>query len=103
MNEIRIARRLIGPSHPPFIIAQMSGNHKGSLARALKIVDAVADAGAHALKLQTYRADTLTLKNIRFVIRDPHSLWRNRSLYDLYTQASTPWEWHKPIFDRCRK
>lgn len=105
MKEIKIGRRRIGESQPPFIIAEMSGNHNQSLTRALAIVDAAAKAGAHALKIQTYTADTMTL-NIRqreFVVRDKKSLWRGRSLFDLYQQAATPWEWHKAIFDRCKR
>ncbi|PIZ00476.1 pseudaminic acid synthase [bacterium (Candidatus Howlettbacteria) CG_4_10_14_0_8_um_filter_40_9] len=95
----------IGHNHPPFIIAEMSGNHNQSLDRALSIVDAAAEAGAHALKLQTYTADTITLDvgTGDFVIDDPKSLWNGEKLYDLYKKAHTPWEWHKPIFDRCKK
>src|SRR4051812_44045369 len=89
----------------PFIIAEMSGNHNGSLKRALAIVDAAARAGVDALKIQTYTADTMTLnvKRPPFVIRNRKSLWHGYSLYDLYKKASTPWSWHKTIFDRCRK
>lgn len=104
-KNIEILHRKIGPSHPPFIIAEMSGNHNQSLDRALAIIEAAARAGAHAVKLQTYTADTMTL-NIaerEFFINDPNSLWKGKSLYDLYKEAYTPWEWHKPIFDRCRK
>ncbi len=85
----------------PFIIAEMSGNHNQSLERALEIVKAAADAGAHAIKLQTYTADTMTL-NITdgvFTINDPNSLWFGKNLYELYEEAHTPWEWHKEIFD----
>ncbi len=104
-NSITIAERHIGLNHPPFIIAEMSGNHNQSLERALDIVDAAAASGAHALKLQTYTADTMTLdiREREFFIEDPKSLWNGRSLYDLYQEAHTPWEWHKPIFDRCRE
>ncbi len=95
----------IGRNHPPFIIAEMSGNHLGSLRRALSIVDAVADSGAQALKIQTYTADTMTLPMSRgeFTIRNRGSLWYGRRLYDLYHEAHTPWAWHQDIFDRCRK
>ena len=95
----------VGAGHPPFIIAEMSGNHNQSLDRALEIVDAAAKAGAHALKLQTYTADTMTidLKDGEFYINDPNSLWKGNSLHNLYQQAYTPWEWHKPIFERARK
>ena len=103
-KNIEILHRKIGPGHPPFIIAEMSGNHNQSLDRALAIVEAAAKAGAHAVKLQTYTADTMTL-NIaerEFFINDPDSLWKGKSLYDLYKEAYTPWEWHKPIFEHCR-
>jgi N-acetylneuraminate synthase len=101
---IRIDKHWIGLDHPPFVIAEMSGNHNGSLDRALAIVDAIADTGAQALKLQTYTADTMTLNlaEREFVIDDPNSLWAGRTLYDLYREAHTPWEWHAPIFARAR-
>jgi N-acetylneuraminate synthase len=101
---MKIGNRIIGRERPPFVIAEMSGNHNRSLDRALAIVDAAAASGAHALKIQTYTADTMTL-DVRapgFVIEDPQSLWSGRSLYDLYQEAHTPWEWHGPIFDRAR-
>lgn len=95
----------IGREYPPFIIAEMSGNHNQSLQRALDIVDAAAEAGAHALKLQTYTAETMTLplNEGEFFISDPKSLWYGKSLFELYKMAYTPWEWHKPIFDRCKE
>jgi N-acetylneuraminate synthase len=100
-----IANRKIGQDAPPFIIAEMSGNHNQSLERALEIVDAAARAGAHALKIQTYTADTMTLDVDApdFVINDAKSLWNGRKLYDLYHEAHTPWEWHAPIFERARR
>ncbi|WP_144550618.1 pseudaminic acid synthase [Bacillus sp. X1(2014)] len=103
MKEIKLGDRMIGPNHPPFIIAEMSGNHNHSLERALEIVEAVAKAGAHALKIQTYKADTMTLNLAKkdFMIDDKDSLWSGNNLYQLYQQAYTPWEWHQPIFDRC--
>lgn len=103
--EITISGRVIGPNHPPFIIAEMSGNHNQSLERALEIVEAAARAGAHAIKIQTYTPDTMTLdlNEREFHIGDSESLWAGRSLYDLYGEAYTPWEWHKPIFDRARE
>jgi pseudaminic acid synthase len=85
----------------PFIIAEMSGNHNQSLDRALEIVDAAAAAGAHALKLQTYTADTITMRGVHR-IDDKNSLWNGEELYDLYSKAYTPWEWHKAIFDRAK-
>ncbi|MDD2700474.1 MAG: pseudaminic acid synthase [Sideroxydans sp.] len=103
--EIRIADRLIGCNNAPFIIAEMSGNHNQSLERALEIVEAAAKSGAHALKIQTYTPDTMTLDldEREFHISDPNSLWAGSSLYKLYGEAYTPWEWHKPIFDHARK
>lgn len=86
----------------PFIIAEMSGNHNQSLERALAIVDAAADTGVHALKLQTYTADTITMKGV-YTITDKKSLWFGRDLYELYQEAYTPWEWHKDIFDRAKE
>lgn len=88
----------------PFIIAEMSGNHNASLDKALEIVDAAAATGADALKLQTYTPDTMTLQinSGEFVISNPSSLWVGRDLYNLYKEAHTPWEWHKPIFDRAK-
>lgn len=102
---IKIASKTISQNSPPFIIAEMSGNHNQSLDRALEIVEAASVSGAHGLKLQTYTADTMTLnvKKDEFLISDPNSLWYGRSLYDLYQKAHTPWEWHKPIFDLARK
>lgn len=104
IHEIRIGDRRIGLDHPPFVIAEMSGNHNQSVERALAIVDAAADAGAHALKIQTYTPDTMTidLDEREFHISDEKSLWKGTSLYRLYGQAYTPWEWHRPIFDRAR-
>ena len=89
----------------PFIIAEMSGNHNQSLEKALEIVDLAAKAGADAIKLQTYTADTMTLdiNEREFFIEDKNSLWQGTSLYNLYKQAYTPWEWHEPIFKRCKE
>lgn len=100
---VRIAGRSVGPEHPPFIIAEMSGNHNQSLERALQIVDAAAKSGAHALKIQTYKPDTMTidLDEREFHITDSKSLWAGTSLYKLYREAYTPWEWHRPIFERA--
>ena len=104
-TSLRIAERSIGRDSSPFVIAEMSGNHNHSLDRALQIVDAAAKAGAHGLKIQTYTADTMTIDKSdgEFLISDEASLWKGRSLYDLYQEAHTPWEWHEPIFERCRK
>lgn len=104
-NRVSIAGRQIGRERAPFVIAEMSGNHNQSLDRALQIVDAAAQAGAHAIKLQTYTADTLTLNVAHgdFFISDEASLWKGKSLYDLYKQAYTPWEWHAQIMARARE
>ena len=97
---MKIDNYQIGKNHPPFIIAEMSGNHNQSLSRALKIVDAAARSGAHAIKLQTYKPETITIKsnNKEFKINDPDSLWDKKDLFTLYQSACTPYEWHKPIF-----
>ena len=100
-----IAERNISLRSEPFIIAEMSGNHNQSLDRALQIVEAAAESGAHGLKLQTYTADTMTLNVDRddFYIRSKDNPWTGRHLYELYQEAHTPWEWHKPIFERARE
>jgi N-acetylneuraminate synthase len=102
---MQIAHRKIGQDAPPFVIAEMSGNHNQSLNRALEIVEAAAKAGAHALKLQTYTADTMTLaiNEGEFFINDEQSLWKGNSLHDLYKLAYTPWEWHAQIMQRARE
>lgn len=101
---MRIGDRIVGPSERPYIIAEMSGNHDGSLETALAIVDVAADAGADAVKLQTFTADSMTLDidHPDFVINNRDSLWYGRRIYDLYEEAHTPWEWHKPIFERAK-
>ena len=102
---MKIGNRAIGPNHPPFVIAEMSGNHNGDINRALELVKAAADAGAHALKLQTYRGNTITMdaRGGLFDIKDPNSLWDGYNLYELYEEAHTPWEWHEQIFDYARE
>lgn len=102
---IKIAEREIGRHTKPFIIAEMSGNHNQSLERALQLVELAAEAGVEALKLQTYTADTITLDvhTNEFFITNEDSLWKGQSLHNLYKEAYTPWEWHKPIFERARE
>src|SRR5437868_210515 len=103
MKDIAIEHITIANNRSPFVIAEMSGNHNQSLERGLSIIDAAAAAGAHAVKLQTYTPETMTI-NITgglFSINDEDSLWNGRNLYDLYKQAHTPWEWHKPLFERA--
>lgn len=102
MSTFKIGHFEIGDNNKPFVIAEMSGNHNQSLDRALELVDAAAKAGAHALKLQTYTADTITMKGA-YTITDENSLWKGKELHDLYKMAYTPWEWHKAIFDRAKE
>lgn len=102
IKEIKIGNKLVGDDHKPFVIAEMSGNHNQSLDRAIALVDAAAEAGAHALKLQTYTADTITMKGAH-TINDKNSLWHGQELHDLYKMAYTPWEWHEAIFDRAKE
>jgi len=102
--QMQIADFNIGRDNKPFIIAEMSGNHNSSIDRAFKIIETAAACGAHAIKLQTYTADTITIdcRGGLFDIKDESSLWKNRNLYELYKEAYTPWEWHEQLF-RCAK
>lgn len=104
-TSFTVAGRKIGLDQPPFIVAEMSGNHNCSLERALEIVEATAACGADGLKIQTYTPDTMTIDSREpgFVISDPSSLWSGKSLYELYGEAQTPWNWHEEIFRRCRE
>ena len=103
LDSIRIDGRLIGPSEPPYVIAELSANHNGSIETALKIIEEAKRSGADAVKLQTYRADTITLDVDRPEFRITGGLWDGRSLYELYEEAHTPWEWHKTLFEHARK
>ncbi|MBT5874447.1 MAG: pseudaminic acid synthase [Candidatus Latescibacteria bacterium] len=105
IGNIVIGDRNICAREAPLIVAEMSGNHNQSLNQAIGIVEAAATSGAHALKLQTYTADTMTIdvNGDGFSVTDSNSPWYGRSLYDLYEEAHTPWEWHEAIFDRCRE
>lgn len=102
-NQLKLGDRAFGEGSPPLLVAELSGNHQGSLDVALSLVDAAADAGVDAIKLQTYTADTMTLdvEGSGFIIEDEDNLWRGETLYQLYDKAHTPWEWHRAIFERA--
>ena len=102
-DDLILALQCQGGARPPIIVAELSGNHNHSLARGLKLIEAAADAGADAVKLQTYTADTITL-NVQsddFVVNNPASVWHGRTLHSLYAEAQTPWEWHEPLIKRA--
>ena len=103
INSINIDGRIIGNGKAPYIIAEMSANHNGNLDVALRIVEEAKRAGADAIKMQTYRPDTITLKSDLPDFQISDGLWAGRTLYDLYEWAHTPWDWHKPLFDRARQ
>jgi len=103
MTNISIAGRPIGPNHPPYIIAELSANHNGDLDQALRIIDAAVEAGADAVKIQTYRPDTITLKSDAPEFQIIEGLWAGHTLYDLYEWAHTPWEWHEALFTHAAK
>ncbi len=104
-RSVQIGERTVGSAHPPFVIAEMSGNHDGDLGKAKDIVRAAADAGATALKLQTFTADTMTIDIDlpAFRISSGHQLWGDANLYELYQRAHTPWDWHEPLFSLARE
>jgi len=104
MSSFKLGKSMVGLDHKPYIIAEMSGNHNQSLERALLLVEEIAKTGADALKLQTYTADTMTLdlKTDEFYVSDPKNLWYGKTLYELYDEAHTPWEWHKEIFEKAK-
>lgn len=103
--NLKLGKHEIGPTHLPFVVAELSGNHNESLGRAIEIVERVAESGAHAVKLQTYTPDTMTLDLAagEFVVDDESSPWHGETLYELYRRAHTPWEWHEEIFARANE
>jgi N-acetylneuraminate synthase len=103
MPEITIAGRRVGPGHPPYVIAEMSGNHKGEIKRAFDLLEAAKRAGADAVKLQTYTADTMTIDHDGPGFRIEGGLWNGRTLYELYQEAQTPWDWHPQLFAKARE
>jgi pseudaminic acid synthase len=102
-DDVTIAGRKIGQAHPPYVIAEMSGNHNGDIERAFRLIDAAAEAGADAVKLQTYTADTITIDHDGPGFRLEGGLWDGRTLHDLYREAHTPWAWHGPLFDHAKR
>lgn len=102
-QQMSIAGRAVGPDFPPFVIAELSANHNGKIETALRIIELAKQSGADAVKIQTYRPDTITLKSDADDFRIRGGLWDGRTLYDLYEEAHTPWEWHKTLFDHARK
>src|SRR5262245_17870321 len=103
MLSIEIAGRRIGPDYPPYIIAELSGNHAGKLDVALKMIDVAADSGVDAIKIQTYTADTMTIESDKRDFQIVGGLWGGESLYSLYQKAHTPLEWHPVLFDRAHR
>ena len=104
-KEFQIDGVTIGPNHAPYIVAEMSGNHNQSIERALKLIEEAAKTGVQAIKIQTYTPDTMTLDidKDEFQLKSEFELWQNKSLYELYREAHTPWEWHKEIFSHAKE
>jgi pseudaminic acid synthase len=102
IKQITIANRAVGPDFPPYVIAEMSANHNGSIDTARRIIEEAKKSGADAIKMQTYRPDTITLKSDAPDFQIKGTIWKGRTLYELYEEAHTPWEWHKPLFEHAR-
>jgi len=105
LKPIKLSNYTISDESSPFVVAELSGNHNNSLDLAMRLVEEAADAGANAFKLQTYTADTMTIDchEPDFLIAGTGKKWDKRTLFDLYSEASTPWEWHQPLYDRCKE
>ena len=105
MQYMKAGKKRIGQGGPVFIVAELSGNHNGDIKHALRIIDAAADAGADAVKLQTYTPDTITINSNRpeFVIKSSNKAWRDKTLYELYGEAYTPWQWHRRLYAHAKR
>ena len=103
MKHVVIDGKTIGPGYKPYVVAEISGNHNGEINRALELVELAAQSGADAVKLQTYRPDTMTIESDRDDFKVKGGLWDGYTLYDLYQWAHTPWEWHEPLFEKAKE
>ena len=101
--NISIANRPIGKNYPPYVIAEMSANHNGKIENAFKILEMAKRCGADAVKMQTYTPDTITLKSSNQQFKIESGLWKGKTLYELYSEAHTPWEWHEPLFKKAKR
>ena len=103
IRDFQISNKCVGTEHPPFIIAELSANHKGDIELVKKLMEVATDCGADAIKIQSYNADTMTIKsdNSDFIVK--HGVWKGRSLYELYEKAQTPFKWHEELFSFAKK